>query len=163
MGKTQEKWLTDLSEGQKGERVIAEYFNKNFGLDDITYNNDSKYDFKGKKDGKIIYFEVKTDRYEYFKQENTYNMFIEITYNQKPSGILTSKADYFVYYYPDLEKFYIIPMEELRMLCIKENIKLTSMSGDGGKTEGYLVHRNLWKEKFKIYNIKKDENIWQSK
>lgn len=158
-----EKWLNDLSEGQKGERVIANYFNKNFGLDAITYNNNSDYDFVGRKDGKTIYFEVKTDRYEYFKGEKTFNMFIEITCSGKPSGILTSKADHFVYYYPDLEKFYIIKMDDLRLLCIKENIQLTSMSGDGGRTEGYLVHRNFWKDKFKVYSIKKDVDIWKNK
>jgi hypothetical protein len=163
MGTSNEKWLNDLSEGQKGERVVANHFNKNFGLDDISYNDNSEYDFKGNKDGRTLYFEVKTDRYEYFKGINTYNMFIEITCSGKPSGILTSKSDYFVYYYPDLEKLYIIPMDELRMLCIKENIELTSMSGDGGRTEGYLVHRNLWKEKFKIYNIKKDNDLWKKK
>jgi hypothetical protein len=163
MGTTNEKWLNDLSEGEKGERVVAEFFKKRFGLDDISYNNNSEYDFKGRKDGRTIYFEVKTDRYEYFKEQKTFNMFIEITCSGKPSGILTSKADHFVYYYPDLEELYIIPMDELRMLCIKEEIQLTSMSGDGGRTEGYLVHRNLWKDKFKVYSVKKDTDIWKNK
>jgi hypothetical protein len=163
MGNWNEKWLNDLSEGQKGERVVADFFNKKFGLDNISYNNNSDYDFKGRKDDREVYFEVKTDRYEYFKGENTYNMFIEITCSGKPSGILTSKADHFVYYYPDLEKLYIIPMDELRMLVIKEDIHLTTMSGDGGRTEGYLVHRNFWKDKFKVYNVKKDTTIWEEK
>jgi len=163
MGNYQEKWLSDLSEGQKGERIVAEFLSNRFGLEDVSYNNDSDYDFKGRKDDREVLFEVKTDRYEYFKGETTYNMFIEITCSGKPSGILTSKADTFIYFYPDLEKMYIIPMSELRMLCIKEDIKLTSMSGDGGRTEGYLVHRNLWKDKFKVYNIKKENNLWKEK
>jgi len=159
-----EKWLQDLSEGNKGERVVAEYFNKNFGLDDIKYNDDSKYDFVGVKNGKSIYFEVKTDRYEYFKNIDTYNIFVEVTCSGKPSGILTSKADFFVYYFPDKEIFYIIPMDELRMLVIKENdIELKDMSGDGGRTEGYLINRNFYKDKFKTYTIKKDEEIWKDK
>jgi len=160
MNNWNKKWLGDLSEGQKGERVVANHFNKNFQLDNITYNDNSDYDFKGNKNNKEITFEVKTDRYEYFKGENTYNMFIEITCSGKPSGVLKSKADYFVYYYPDLEKLYIIPMGELRMLVMKEDIQLTSMSGDGGRTEGYLVNRNLWKNKFKVYDIKKDYTVW---
>jgi hypothetical protein len=156
------KFKDDLSQGELGEKVIASYFEKKFSLEDIEFRGKGKeWDFKGRKGDKTIYFEVKTDRYEYFTKRLTYNMFIEISCSGKPSGILSSKACHFVYYYPDFEEFYIIPMDELRLLCAKENIELSTMSGDGGKTEGYLIHRNLWKDRFKVYNIKKDNELWK--
>lgn len=157
-----DKFKKDLEQGELGERIIASYFNKKFGLEDIIFRGKGKeWDFKGVKDGKEISFEVKTDRYEYFTKNKTYNMFIEISCSGKPSGILSSKAEHFVYYYPDFEELYIIPMDELRLFVIKEDLEKTERSGDGGRTEGFLVHRNLFKDKFKVYKIKKDENIWK--
>ena len=157
------KWENDLNEGQKGERVVSEYFTKRWGLTGITFNDNSDYDFMGSKDDRTILFEVKTDRYEHFKGVNTYNMFIEVSCSGKPSGILTSKAEQFVYYYPDLEEMFIIPMTELRLLCILEDLKLTEQSGDKGKTKGYLLHRNLFRDRFKVFQVIKDTTIWEDK
>lgn len=158
--KANEKWLKDLNEGNKGERVIGNYFNENKGITDIQYNDDYRYDIIGEKEGKMLSFEVKTDRYEYFKKIKTYNMFIEVSCSNKPSGVSNSQADYFIYYFPDLEIAYLINMGELRLLLIMNDLKLTEQSGDGGRVQGYLVHRNLFREHFKIINIKKDLNIW---
>lgn len=160
MGNTN-KFNNDLSQGEIGEQVIASYFEKQFSLSNIEFRGKGKeWDFKGIKGDKEVSFEVKTDRYEYFTKTLTYNMFIEFSCSGKASGIYSSISDHFVYYYPDLEEFYIIPTPELRLLCLDEGIKQTTMSGDSGLTRGFLVHRNLWKDKFKVYKIKKDENIW---
>jgi len=157
-----EKFKKDLQQGELGEQIIASFFNKKFGLEDIIFRGEGKeWDFKGIKQGKEISFEVKTDRYEYFTKERTYNMFIEISCSGKPSGILSSKAEHFVYYYPDFEEFYIIPMDELRLLVSNEDIERAELSGDGGRTEGFLVHRNLFKDKFKVYKIEKDTTLWK--
>lgn len=158
----EKKWKKDLSEGQKGERVIAEYFEKKYSLGEILFNEDSKYDFSGKRGEEIITFEVKTDRYEYMKNIKTYNMFIEIECNGKPSGISNSKADHFVYYYPDLEEVYIIPMPKLRHLVMVNNLDFSEQSGDGGKVKGYLLHRNLFKEHFNVIKIEKDKEVWSN-
>lgn len=157
------KWLNDLSEGNKGERVVAEHFTRKYRLTDIKFNDDYRYDFKGIRSGETISFEVKTDRYEYFKGHKTFNMFIEISCSGNPSGISNSQADNFVYYFPDLEKAFIIPMAKLRLLVMTNNLQLTEQSGDGGRVQGYLVHRNLFKDWFNIITIKKDENIWVDK
>jgi hypothetical protein len=52
-------------------------------------------------------------------------------------------------------------MDELRLLVIKENMEIAERAGDGGRTEGFLVHRNLFKDKFKVYKIEKDKTIWK--
>lgn len=156
------KFDKDLEQGELGERIIASYFNKKFGLEDIIFKGEGKeWDFKGIKQGKEISFEVKTDRWEYLNKHKTYNMFIEFSCSGKPSGILSSKAEHFVYYYPDFEELYIIPMDDLRLLVIKEDLEKTERSGDGGRTQGFLIHRNLFKDKFKVYKIEKDTSLWK--
>lgn len=157
------KWETDLTQGELGEKILAEHFTKKYRLTDIIYNKDYRFDFKGIRSGETISFEVKTDRYEYFKGYNTYNMFIEVSCNNNPSGISNSQADNFIYFYPDQEKAYIIPMGKLRLLVMTNDLQLTEQSGDGGRVQGYLVHRTLFKDWFNIITIKKDENIWKKK
>lgn len=154
------KWNSDLIRGNKGERVIGNYFNENKGITDIQYNDDYRYDIKGEKDGKVISFEVKTDRYEYFKKITTGNMFIEVSCSNKPSGISNSQADYFIYYFPDQDIAYLISMGDLRLMLMKENLQMTEQSGDGGKVQGFIIHIQSFREYFKVIKIKKDLNIW---
>lgn len=154
------KFKKDLKEGQKGERIIADYLEKNNGLTNITFNNDIKFDIMGEKDGRTITFEVKTDRYEYFKQYKTFNMFIELSCNNKPSGINATEAEYFIYYYPDLEVFYFISTEALRQMIELYQFPIKTQSGDDGKVNGVCIHRNLYKNHFIRKRIPKDKEIW---
>jgi hypothetical protein len=158
------KWLNDLNEGQKGERVIAEHIiNKKDGEYEIVeFGNDHKYDFKleSKLKETYIYFEVKTDRYEYFKDIHTGNLFIEVSCSGKPSGVSTTQADYFVYYFPDKELAYLIKVNDLKTLLLTEDHIRSTQSGDGGRVSGYLINRETWGHKFIILKIKKDTEIW---
>ena len=154
------KFRKDLIEGQKGERVIAKYLEQNNGLTDIQFNDDIKYDIKGIKDGKELTFEVKTDRYEHFKGYKTFNMFIEQSCGNKPSGINATQADYFIYYYPDFELFYFIKTEDLRKLIQDTDLPIKAQSGDNGKVVGVVIHRNLYKKYFTIKRLPKDNSIW---
>ena len=155
-----QKFRKDLIEGQKGEKVIADYLQKNYGLTNIEFNDDIRYDIKGEKDGKILTFEVKTDRYEYFKKYKTYNIFVEQECSNKPSGINATQADYFIYYYPDLECFYFISIEHLRNLIQTSNFPIKAQSGDNGKVVGVVIHRNLYRKHFVIKHIPKDYDLW---
>lgn len=154
------KFRKDLIEGQKGERVIAQYLEQTNGITDIHFNNDIKYDIKGYKDDEELTFEIKTDRYEHFKGYKTFNMFIEQTCNNKPSGINATQAKYFIYYYPDFELFYFIKTDDLRKLIQDNDFEIKTQSGDDGKVVGVVIHRNLYKKYFTIRRIKKDISIW---
>jgi len=158
-----EKFKNDLNQGEMGERVIANYFLLRRAIKKIEFLGKGKdWDFICQDvNGKIITFEVKTDRYEFKKGITTGNMFIEISCNQKPSGINASKADYFVYYYPDLEIFYLMPLPEFRLFLLKEKINIAELCGDGQRTEGYLLDRNLCKKYYSTFSIKKDTDIWK--
>jgi hypothetical protein len=157
-----EKFKTDLSQGELGERVIANYLLIKRPIKKIEFMGEGKdWDFKCEDiNGKIITFEVKTDRYEYMNGITTGNMFIEISCSKKPSGINASKADYFVYYYPDLELFYIMPLPEFRLFLLKEKITIAELCGDGQRTEGYLLDRQLCGKNYTSFTIKKDVDIW---
>jgi hypothetical protein len=142
-----EKFENDLIGGQNGERAVAEFLEDHFGWNWI-YFNDSKDKQKLKEfdfymyDGSHKSVEVKTDRYETFHGE-TGNMLIEFSCSGKPSGINATKADLFIYYYPDHELAYIIETEKLRKL-IKTHHGFAyhiATAGDGLKTKCYFVNR----------------------
>lgn len=152
-----EKFKTDLVGGELGERVFASYLQQTKGFDIISFNNDYKYDIKTEYLCKEITFEVKTDRYEFLKGVQTNNMFIEVSCNNKPSGISKTEADIFVYFLPDYEEAYLISVKKLKELLLTrpELFRYTTQSGDGGKVKGYLINRYENKNLFKVYNIHK--------
>jgi hypothetical protein len=115
------------------------------------------YDLKVEKDGFVKTIEIKTDRYEYFKGVTTNNMFLEIECNGKKSGIKGTKADYFIYFYPDHELMYLIRMDKVRELL--NYGRRSAFSGDGGRVIGYVINRFDFEDKFSIINITKHK-IW---
>ena len=161
------KWLKDLEQGNKGERVIAAYItNKKPHYKVAEFRNDKKYDFRLTSSTESdLSFEVKTDRFEFMKGYKTYNIFIETSCSGKPSGIMSSEADYFVYYFPDFEEAYFISSDKLRDFVREHNededgIEWKSQSGDGGRVEGVCIHRRYWRKIFNVVKIKKDKQIW---
>jgi hypothetical protein len=156
-----EKFHKDLKEGEKGERVIGEYL-KGINFTNIIYNpnKNNEFDIKATYKGKEVLIEVKTDRWEHFKNTITNNIFIECECSNKPSGLFTSKANLYVYYFPDQETCYFIKTQILKDF-IKDNkqwLIKTSQSGDGGKVRGYKINKIENKEMFKIVNIKKSSD-----
>ena len=162
----EEKWWSDLDQGNKGERVIADYITKKKPEYKIAYyRNDKWYDFRMTGDTvEDKTFEVKTDCFEKLKGYYTNNMFIEIKCNGRDSGITSSKADYFVYYFPYHELAYFVEMDKIREFFNTDEkrtgIRLATQSGDGGRVTGYVVDRHKWKSIFNVVKIKKDKNIW---
>jgi hypothetical protein len=161
------KWLKDLAQGNKGERVIAEYITSKRPTYKVAeYRNDKLYDFRiTSATESEITFEVKTDRYEHMKGYKTYNIFIETSCSGRDSGIMSSEADYFVYYFPDFEEAYFISSDKLRDFVREHNedgdgIDWKSQSGDGGRVEGVCIHRNYHKDIFNVVKIKKDNQLW---
>lgn len=156
------KWTNDLAAGNKGEIVIAEYLSNRRDYDIVEYRNDSKYDFMLKKDDTTITFEVKTDRYEYLKKIITGNFFIELSCNGRDSGIMVTEADYFVYYFPDKEKAYLIESNRLKDLIQDEDIPTSTQAGDGGRVTGKKLNVRKYKEHFITMKIPKNNEIWKN-
>ena len=101
---------------------IYELFNK---------NNGNKYDFKDSND---IKYEVKYDGYSV----KSGNFFIEYKGYDKPSGISTTQAKFYII--TDGDKYFMIDTQLLIKLCNEYgNIKQTKDK----LTYGYCINRNI--------------------
>lgn len=162
------KWKQDLKQGQLGEKVIASYIiNKRPEYGIAEFRDDKLYDVRFTSDTKDdITIECKTDRYEFLKGFKTYNIFVETSCNGNDSGITSSIADYFVYYFPDWEEAYFIQSDKLREFINnhKENddgIEWKERAGDGERVKGICIHRKFHKDIFNVVKIKKNKKIWK--
>jgi hypothetical protein len=114
----------------------------------MEYNSDFRYDLKfGVVEGESWFHnivsnskvEVKTDRLT----EKTGNVYIEYESRGKPSGIVTSQADYWVYKVSD-GRAIIIEKEELkrklRELVKNKKARMGVKGGDNNTSLGILVN-----------------------
>jgi len=137
-----EKFLIDLTNGNHGEVIVANYLKQKKGYKILNYNNDMDYDVKVELKGKELLLEIKTDMYEYYN-ETTNNMFIEMKCGGHNSGIKGTKADIFMYYFPDHEIVYWATVKD-----ILHSIDIGSQpwspnygAGDGGRVFGVIINR----------------------
>jgi hypothetical protein len=157
-----QKFKSDLRDGNLGERTLVfHYIKQDWKV--IEYNNDILYDFIIEKDGVKKSYEVKTDRYEYFKGYKTGNIFIEVRCNGKPSGLQATIADYMAFLFPDDEECFLIETEKLKELMSTQTHLFTrkDRSGDLGKVVGYTINRHENRELFEVIQIKKHK-FWKS-
>ena len=97
------------------------------------FNNDYRYDFKTINKMK---YEVKTDELSL----KTNNLFIEFEGYKKPSGIMVSKAHFYIFC--DTINYYLIEIERLKLIIKNiENKKIVSTKDK--LTYGYLINKNL--------------------
>jgi len=147
---TYTKFKNDLNTGNEGEWNVANFLMKEYGVYNIEYNDDYRWDISATSlaTKNNTYFEVKTDVYE----RDTGNMAIEIRYRGNPSGISHTIADYFIYYYKNTGQLYMIRCEDLRQL-IKQNIKELKvvMGGDDNQSELVLLDRREYGDHFQMF------------
>jgi hypothetical protein len=142
------KWIMDLKRGENGEKVIGEFFKRKGFSVKYNPNKNGDYDLMIKKGDKVISLEIKTD--EYYLKRKTNNMVFEVSCNGKPSGINSTKADYYIYYFPAEKLFYMAKISTIRNIlpcCI------TTFGGDKNLSKLYLVDRDEWVDYFKKEKI----------
>jgi hypothetical protein len=103
----------DLNFGEKAEDWVNELFSN----------------------GKLI--EVKNDRLIH----KTGNLFIEYESRDKPSGLATTTADYWIYRMSELDSSLILPTKALKDVCrvyFKQNLFLKN-GGDNNTSKGFLI------------------------
>jgi hypothetical protein len=103
----------DLNFGEKAEDWVNELFSN----------------------GKLI--EVKNDRMIH----KTGNLFIEYESRDKPSGLATTTADYWIYRMSELDSSLIFPTKALKDVCrvyFKQNLFLKN-GGDNNTSKGFLI------------------------
>ena len=97
------------------------------------FNDDYRYDFKTIDKMK---YEVKTDELSL----KTNNLFIEFEGYKKPSGIMITKANFYIF--SDTINYYLIEIEKLKLIIKNiENKKIVSTKDK--LTYGYLINKNL--------------------
>jgi len=140
---TYSKFKKNLVQGKKYELESLNY------LDYDTYEMKEgyfkDYDLTIFKDRTPIKIEVKSDR----QASITGNMAIEYEYNNKPSGLSSTTADYWLYFvvHKDKDECYKIPTNELKDL-VKDCRKV--IGGDNYKSKMYLLKINNC-GKYRIY------------
>jgi len=149
----------DLRFGEDGEKVIAKFLQTK-GLDfkgtsKELYPDKIKYFdlvFQGKFNE--IFVEVKTDKY-ITDDFDTNNIVFEMSYNNTPSGITTTKSDLWVNYFLNktVDNIWMIKVDVLRKLIsrlkFERDIQITS-GGDSNCTRLYILPREKYKEYFKV-------------
>ena len=132
------KFKKDLATGHKYEKKCLEYLD----YDTVEHMKGyfKEYDLIITKDGKETKIEVKSDK----QASKTGNLAIEYECNNKPSGITSSTADYWIYFivYPEekREECFKIPIDHLKNI-IKTCRKVSG--GDGMRSRLYLVKKSL--------------------
>lgn len=127
-------FLSDLSFGKRYEDIAISLLNE-----PIVHRPDGyfkEYDFKTDKSS----YEVKADRLT----NRTGNFFIEFQCSNKPSGIMSTTAEYWFYFVVvgDSYRAYKIPTSYLKSI-LKNNYRI--MNG-GDRNKGYLIPESTFKE-----------------
>jgi hypothetical protein len=132
----------DLKLGLKYEVEILKYIKYD------TYKQSTgifkEYDIKTIKDDIITKYEIKADRIAF----KTNNLCIEYEYKNKPSGIETTKADYFGYFIlkNNSHDVYIIPTNNIKQSIKDKKYKKSMSGGDGKKSKFYLFDLSIFQE-----------------
>ena len=113
---TWDRLLQQLPIGKEGEAIVG------MDLTDLNYMVDMtegkhNYDLEATtKGGRIIRVEVKTDLIGH----RTGNVGLEFEQNGKPSGIMTTESDMWVWFVKGLNKIYYFDTETVRSFITKE-------------------------------------------
>jgi len=138
-------FTADLKFGKKYEEECKKFLT----YDTFEYapnTNFKPYDFLVVNDGKTIKYEVKSDRLTY----KTGNLVIEYMCNNKPSGITSTEADFYMYFVvkPDASyDCYRIPVCELKEQVDKGR---KTNGGDGWRAKMSLVPITAF-EKYRLF------------
>ena len=142
----------DLVLGNEGEQALVDFLvTKGLTYVDSNYNN--KYDVKMLKNNKEVTYEVKTD-VKCAPLFDTGNIFIEYTSRGKDSGVIVTKADWFVTYFLFLNELWFIKSDTLKWLIENNDFPVFYNAGDiGSETHGYLIKRKDFKQYFNVCKI----------
>jgi hypothetical protein len=100
------------------------------------------WDIKMTYEGTTIYVEVKYDR----RAETSGNLAIEFECSGKPSGVATTKADYWCHFVKGSPFYYMIPIEDLKKAIEEKKYTRTVRGGDGWRANMYLFPMTVFND-----------------
>ena len=125
-----EFFLKNLDKFKPFEQIAQDRICSLFNTEILNVCCNKFYDFETTQN---IKYEVKTD----VKCLITGNYYIEFFGYNKPSGIATTEASFYIL--SDTQKYYLIDIEILKALSKNKPIRATK----DGKTHGYIINKNL--------------------
>ena len=136
-----------LTSGQKSENLVLDIIKKKYPKAFLKEGYHKEYDIMIPEINKTV--EVKKD----FKSQYTANVVIEVEMNNRPSGLETSTADWWVFHLNDIELVWI-KLKRLKELVKSEDYNLVEFIGKGDTISklAYLVKKKdiyLWSNKIK--------------
>jgi len=136
-----------LTSGQKSENLVLDIIKKKYPKAFLKEGYHKEYDIMIPEINKTV--EVKKD----FKSQYTGNVVIEVEMNNRPSGLETSTADWWVFHLNDIELVWI-RLKRLKELVKSEDYNLVEFIGKGDtiSKQAYLVKKKdiyLWSNKIK--------------
>ena len=144
------KFTEDLKFGNKGEKIYMAYLAMQ-GAKDFSTNDTDSHDIKCNYNGKELLFEVKYDRYE------SNNIVIEFFDGRrlKNTGVLVTKADYYVTIFQQYNEMWSIETGKLLDLLFKQGQKFPVIwGGDESKTMMFKIPKDWIKTHFNVKEIK---------
>lgn len=143
---------TDLKLSRIGEDTVKDFLIKQGGAF-INDNHDNQYDLAFTFNGERKTYEVKTD-FKCAPLFDTGNLFVEYQSRNKPSGISTTQADWFVTYFIYFNELWFIKTNKLKQLLSDNNFPTFLDAGDiDSATHGYLIKRKDFKNHFNVFKI----------
>ncbi len=147
------KFKESLSSGKQSENIVLKMVQNKYPKAYIKEGYHKEYDIMIPEINKTI--EVKKD----FKSQYTGNVVIEMEMNNRPSGLQTTTADWWVFHLNETEIVWIT-LERLKEMVELEGYKLVEFIGDGDEIskQAYLVpKKDLYMYSNKIKELVKDD------
>jgi len=147
------KFKESLSSGKQSEKIVLKMVQNKYPKAYIKEGYHKEYDIMIPEIDKTI--EVKKD----FKSQYTGNVVIEMEMNNRPSGLQTTTADWWVFHLDETEIVWIT-LERLKEMVELEGYKLVEFIGDGDEIskQAYLVpKKDLYMYSNKIKELVKDD------
>ena len=126
-------FLQQLQEAKEIEKLAAEKICKRNNVTVLHFCDDFRYDFITSDN---IKYEVKHDKVSVL----TGNFFIECASDGKPSGILTTDAQYYIIVSGDI--YYLVPTETIKQLVHDKKYIRTVSTKITNKTDGFIFNKD---------------------
>jgi len=139
----------DLPIAKKTEQEVAEILKRVYNAKIISFNHTNEFDILGEVNGKRFTVEVKED----FTCERTGNVGVEFSCRGKPSGINTTKADYYIYKIHTKEFIVFVQYPVWKLKRIINEIKFFRVvnGGDiGSDSRNYLFKFDVFIDNGKV-------------
>lgn len=134
----QESFNRDLKTGEDGEEYILSIIRKTHPMAHKVAGKFKPYDIYVPE--RNYSYEVKTD----LKSHETGNVFIEISFNNTPSGLMTTKANMWAYITKD-DVIYATP-NNIKNCIIYNGLKFREFepNDDSERKSGFIISRELF-------------------